>query len=155
MQKTTDYKPTAERSWREQAFPLHPLLIELQARIGAYLGLTASALLPPKISLSAVIEASINFAYQQWIERGVEYADDLHDKGTVLYTVVTTANPVKQQCYPYLKATTVTKIDLLGDFLEISPYYTPRLYSRRSGGVYNRKLIIILCMNALGKSLKA
>jgi len=54
----------------------------------------------------------------------------------------------------YLKEATVTKIDALGDYLGITQYHTPYLFSTRHKGVYNRKLIILLAMNALNESLK-
>lgn len=154
MRKTSDYKPIAEREWREQSMPIHPLLIDIEQRITAYLERTIPSLMTFKIGLSAVVEFSINYAYQQWIEQQRDYSDVTHDIGMLVYSTATLGNALKESTYIYLKEDTVQRINALGDFLEVTAFYTPRLRSSR-WDTYNRKVIIILAMNALNEQLKA
>jgi hypothetical protein len=156
MTKANEYKVAEERGWREQALPVHPKFSDMAERISHYLSQVDTAIpLPVKTGLSAVVETAISYVYREWIERKADYPADFHDAGVQVYGEVVLMNQVKKQVKVYLKADTVEKIDAIGNFLGVTAYHTPYLFSTGHKGVYNRKLIIILAMNALSEHLKA
>lgn len=155
MARANEYKAAGERGWREQALPLHKKLLEMGIRIGAYLDhVNVVTLASTYNGLSRVVEASVNYAYQEWVERKADYPLALHNTGVLLYGEMAL---MKQQAPKpikvYLKTETVAKIGVIGDFLSVTQYHTPYLFSTGHKGVYNRKLIIILCLNALSHAL--
>lgn len=156
MTKAKEYKLAEERGWREQALPIHEKFFEMTDRISACLEQTDSKVpMPVKKGLSAVVQTAVDFVYREWIERKADYPQALHDAGVLKYAEITwndrkKPKPVKV----YLRAETVEKIDSIGNYLDATKYNTPYLMSTGHKGVYNRKMIIILCMNALSESLK-
>ena len=68
------------------------------------------------------------------------------------YAKITWIDKHKPARKAYLKTETVAKIEAIGDYLNVAQH-TPNLTSPRHKGVYNRKLIIILCLNALSHAL--
>lgn len=150
-QTAMPYRPVHERGWREQLLPTHPYLNAVEEIIGRHInGAPAKGGI-----LSNVIEIAVSGMYRQWIECRDEYTDELHDWGLQLYrSVISEANHNESRVV-YLKIATVEKIDALGDYLSVNKLKTPNLHSPRWEGVYNRKLIIILCLNALSEALKS
>jgi len=157
MPKAGEYKPAKERGWREQSLPDHPKLDEIKHRIAQHLAsFTANAPLKLGTSLSDVVEAAVNYAYTQWIEHNAEYPQTVNDDGIQLYAVVsmpTERKADRKESFIYLKEATVDKIEAIGAYLETVQLYVPKLHSTRWKNRYNRKLIIVLCMNALAASL--
>lgn len=143
------YRPVHERGWREQRFPSHPYLSDIEGLISRYINETTTRV----VSLSNAIEIAVSDTYRQWIERHDEYTDELHDWGLQLYRSVISESNSDENRVVYLRTATVEKIDTLGDYINVNKLKTPNLHAPRWEGVYNRKLIIILCLNALSHAL--
>jgi len=93
MTKAKEYKNADERGWREQAMPLHPTFSDMAKHISEHLERVHTAgLLTVNAGLSTVVEASVNYAYQQWIERKADYPEAVHDSGVQLYGTVVLLN---------------------------------------------------------------
>ena len=149
------YKSVEQRDWRQVELPEHELLEQTQQKIVAVLKqLGHASPAEMKTGLSALVYASINHAYREWVERHAEYSDKLHDKGVNLYAIVTHTNSDKKDKAVYVKADALEKIDAIGDYLAVTKQNLPQLHSPRNKRVYNRRLIILLAMNALAESLK-
>lgn len=150
------YKPAKQRDWRQVELPDHRELEQTQqALIIGLQRVSQESPYPAETGLSALVKAAVHYAYQQWIVKQVEYTDEVHEKGIQLYALVTHTNFEQKKKAVYLQAGTLEQIDALGDFLGVTKRDLPQLNSPRHKSVYNRKLIIILCLNALSEALKS